>query len=158
MKKLFAITTAVIVSLLFVGSSFAVEGEYGAAGCGLGSLLFGKQSGPIQVFAATTNGTFYSQTFGITSGTSNCDKNTKFSANTKLNEFVQANLDNLAKEISMGKGESLETLAELMSVPVERKALFYEKLQANFTLIFPNEQVAFAEVLNKIDAVSSEMN
>src|SRR5690348_10000976 len=45
---------------------------YGVAGCGFGSMLFGKQPGFIQVLAATTNGTFGSQTFGISTGTSNC--------------------------------------------------------------------------------------
>src|SRR3569832_2714255 len=45
---------------------------YGSAGCGLGSIVFGSQPGFIQILAATTNGTFASQTFGITSGTSDC--------------------------------------------------------------------------------------
>src|SRR5437868_47659 len=48
-------------------------GGYGMAGCGLGSLLFGPVNEPFaQVLAATTNATFATQTFGITSGTSNC--------------------------------------------------------------------------------------
>src|SRR5690348_11977029 len=48
-------------------------GWYGMAGCGLGSLVFGPNDAPVaQVLAATTNGTFASQTFGISSGTSNC--------------------------------------------------------------------------------------
>src|SRR3954469_2639303 len=46
---------------------------YGMAGCGLGSLIFGPVNSPgAQILAATTNSTFGSQTFGITSGTSNC--------------------------------------------------------------------------------------
>src|SRR5205823_3826374 len=43
------------------------KSTYGLAGCGLGSMLFGDQKGMIQILAATTNGTFGSQTFGITS-------------------------------------------------------------------------------------------
>lgn len=43
---------------------------YNMAGCGLGSLII-KDDGMVQIFASTTNGTGV-QTFGITSGTSNC--------------------------------------------------------------------------------------
>ena len=68
MKKYLLIT---IGMLLLSPSAFAAG--YGEAGCGLGSLLFGTQSGPIQIFAATTNNSSYNQAFGITSGTSNCD-------------------------------------------------------------------------------------
>ena len=44
--------------------------QYGMAGCGLGSLAF--EPGEGQISAATTNGTFYNQFFGISSGTLNC--------------------------------------------------------------------------------------
>jgi hypothetical protein len=154
MKRFIALT-AVFISLLFVGSSFAADGEYGAAGCGLGSILFGKQPGPVQVFAATTNATSYNQTFGITSGTSNCNKNTVFSSNDRLNRFVQSNFDNLAKEIALGQGESLNTLAELMKVPADRKPAFYQTLQSNFDKIFPSESVEMASVLENIVTLTS---
>lgn len=155
MKNLVTLTAVVMFSLLFVGSGFAAEGEYGSAGCGLGSILFGKEPGPVQVLAATTNGTLLNQWFGISSGTSNCNKNTKFSANDRLNAFVLANMDNLAQEIAMGHGESLDTLAELMEVPVEKRNFFNQKLQANFKTIFPSENVVLASVINQIVAVTS---
>ena len=43
------------------------KSTYGLAGCGLGSMVFGDQKGMIQILAATTNNTFGTQTFGITS-------------------------------------------------------------------------------------------
>src|SRR5262245_21507042 len=50
-----------------------ITGGYGMSGCGLGSILFGTdQNKVMQILAATSNGCFGSQTFGITSGTSNC--------------------------------------------------------------------------------------
>ena len=60
-----------------------------------------------------------SQTFGITSGTLECEQPAKIAATEKLMEFVYANMDNQASDIASGKGESLDTLAELMSVPSE---------------------------------------
>ena len=66
MKKIFGLASAVVLT----SASFA--GSYGDAGCGFGSMIFGNQAGFMQVFAATTNGTSGSQTFGITTGTLNC--------------------------------------------------------------------------------------
>lgn len=153
MKK-FSARTAVFISLMFIGSGFASAGEYGAAGCGLGSVIFGKQTGFVQVFAATTNASTYTNLFGITSGTSNCDKNTVFSSNDRLNRFVQANFDNLAKEIAVGQGESLNTLSELMEVPADRKPAFYQRLHTNFDKIFTSENVVMASVIENIITLS----
>ena len=44
------------------GGGLKGTGAYGTAGCGLGSLVFGNQAGAVQILAATTNGTFASQT------------------------------------------------------------------------------------------------
>ena len=62
----------VIAGLCFATGAMAAD-KYGTAGCGLGSLVFGNQKGIVQIFAATTNGLFGSQTFGITTGTSNVE-------------------------------------------------------------------------------------
>ncbi|HET7317776.1 MAG TPA: DUF3015 domain-containing protein [Nitrospirota bacterium] len=157
MRKMFIVAVAVTLSLMLVGSVFAAEkhGAYGAAGCGLGSLVFQDQPGMVQVLAATTNGTFGSQTFGITSGTSNCPQGLKIANNDRLNEFVLANMDNLAKDIAMGKGETLDAFADLLQVPMEKRAEFNEKLQTNFSKIFPSEKVELAGVVDNAVSVSS---
>ena len=54
------------------GTSGGYVPAYGPAGCGLGSIVMGSKPGFMQVFAASTNGCSGSQTFGITTGTSNC--------------------------------------------------------------------------------------
>lgn len=143
------VAVAFVVSLMVAGSAFAAEG-YGSAGCGLGSMILGSEPGFVQVFAATTNGTSGSQTFGITSGTSNCDKQAKFSSNERLNQFVKENMDNLAKDVAMGYGESLDSLAELMGVSADKRPAVYAKLQANFSNIFGSENVEFADVVDSI--------
>ena len=118
-------------------------------GCGLGSLVIKDQSTVmLQVLAATTNGTSGSQTFGITSGTSNCNKPSNFVANDKLNQFVGENMDELALDISAGKGETLSTVAKLMNV--ENNVEFTAKLQSNFTNIYSNENVTSATVIDSI--------
>ena len=85
-------------------------------------MVFEGQNGLIsQTFAATTNGIFGNQTFGITSGTSNCEQYKTFAYNEKLNTFVADNMDNLARDIARGQGEYLNTLAVLMEVPDTRE-------------------------------------
>jgi hypothetical protein len=151
MKKLLVI--AVLVSFTFIGirTAFAVERTYGAGGCGLGSMLLGNEPGMIQVLVLTLNSLAYNQTFGISSGTLNCEKTpTKFVANPQLNQFVVANLDSLAKDIARGEGESLNTLAELTGLSSDKKVAVFQKLQANFSNIFPSEKVEAPEVIDQI--------
>lgn len=151
MKKLFVV--AVVILLSASGSAFAAP--YGTAGCGLGSVIFKDQPGIVQIFAATTNGTFGNQTFGITSGTSNCPAPGQTAKNDRLKEFMVANMDNLAKDIAMGRGETLEAFADLMQVPSESKPAFYGKLQSNFAKIFTSENVVLAEVVDNVVAVTT---
>ena len=151
MKKILAV--AVVVLLSTSGAAFA--GSYGAAGCGLGSLVFGDQKGPVQILAAATNGTFGSQTFGITTGTSNCPAGIISVSDARMNEFVVANMDNLAKDIARGSGETLEAFADLLQVPTDKRAEFNQKLQTNFARIFTSENVVLAQVVDNAITVSA---
>ena len=70
MKKLLVL---LFVGFMVIGFSTALFADQKNYGCGLGSMAFEGNDGLIsQVSAATTNGTSGNQTFGITSGTSNC--------------------------------------------------------------------------------------
>jgi hypothetical protein len=122
---------AAVFAVLFSASNAFAE-AYGAAGCGLGSIAFGKQPGLIQVLAATTNGTFGTQTFGITSGTSNC-QTAPGVAGTRV--FIEGNREALAKDISRGQGETLKNLSSLAGC-ADSKAVG-AVLQKNFSAIFP---------------------
>lgn len=93
---------------LMVAGQAAAKG-YGAAGCGLGSVIIGPQPGFSQVFAATTNGTSQSQTFGITSGTSNCD----WEPNQQARAFIEGNREAFVKEMARGRGETIAALSTI---------------------------------------------
>ena len=141
MKKIIGLIAAVGLT----ASVYANENT----GCGLGSLLIQNQNSTVlQALAATTNGTSGNQTFGITSGTSNCSKPNNFVSNDKLNKFVTENMDELALDISAGKGETLSTVAKLMNV--EDTTAFSAKLQANFSNIYTNENVTSAVVIDSL--------
>ncbi len=149
MKKILG-SVALVAAL--TSSAFAAGNSN--SGCGLGSIVIKNQDSTLmQVLAVTTNGTSSNQTFGITSGTSNCDKPSKFVSNDKINIFVADNMDVLAMDIAQGQGESLETLATLLKV--EDKATFATKLQANFDKIYTNEAVSSAQVIDNIVTIAS---
>ena len=110
------------------------SGGYGNAGCGLGSLLFSPSNSFTQIFAATTNGTSANQTFGITSGTSNCDAAGYQPGSASA--FIQTNRSALAKDISRGKGATITGLTDLAGCRDARAV--GKTLQKNFTSIFPS--------------------
>lgn len=157
MKKVFFCT--VIFTVLIAGTAFAAGTARQNTGCGLGTLLWENKaddSSVSQALQATTNGTFGAQTFGISTGTSECKQPTRFVKNGQVTQFVAHNMDNIAKDIAMGKGESLDTLSELMDVSVDKRPAFYAKLQANFSRIFTSEKVETADVVDNILSVSSQ--
>jgi hypothetical protein len=152
MKKLVVIVLAAFLVITFAGVSFAAPKDN--VGCGLGYMAFKGKDGLLsQTCAATTNGTFGNQTFGITSGTLECDKPANFTANEKLNKFVSDNMDNLAMDIARGQGEYLNTLAVLLEVPEGERAPFYTKLQTHFSDIYTAETVTHVDVIKNIEIV-----
>lgn len=153
MKKLLVL---LFVGFMVIGFSTALFADQKNYGCGLGSMAFEGNDGLIsQVSAATTNGTFGNQTFGITSGTSNCTQYSEWTSNEKVNVFVADNMDSLAKDIAKGKGEHLDTLASLMNIPQKDRAAFNSKLQKNFSRIYTSGDVTTVEVIRNIEAVIS---
>jgi hypothetical protein len=133
------ILLAAAAALLISAPAFAAP--YGMAGCGLGSLVFGNKAGFVQIFAATTNGTFNSQTFGITSGTSNC-VDTSGAASGKL--FIDVNREALAKDMSRGSGETIKSLSAIAGCKDSEAVGAH--LQKSFKSLSPSLQSeAFAE-------------
>ena len=131
--------------LLAAGSVYAANTTYGAAGCGLGSVIFGAQPGFIQVIAATFNGTVANQTFGITTGTLNCGAPAT-PAGARL--FIDVNREALAKDMARGSGETIATLTQLTGCNDAR--IVGATLQKNFSSIIPNEKVSNEIVADKV--------
>ena len=153
MKKLLL---GFILSLLVSGAAYAAQARSNT-GCGLGTMIFENKADNsivLQVLQSTTNGSTGTQTFGISSGTSECQQPAGIVQNEKLNHFVRTNMDNLAKEIAMGKGETLDTFVEMLGVYASQGDSFKAKLQANFTNIFTSDKIVLAEVIDNVVAVT----
>ena len=143
----------VLVSIAAVAAlgSAVFAGVNDQTGCGLGAMIIKDDSSALMLaLQATTNSTFGNQTFGITSGTSGCKK-VKLTMNERAAEFVASNMDQLAKEAAMGRGESVDTLAELLGA--EDKAAFAATLQKNYNRIYTSKDVKMADVLDNIVTV-----
>jgi len=121
------------------------SGGYGTAGCGLGSMLFNRQPGGVQILAATTNSLFGTQTFGITTGTSNCGPS-MFAEGTR--NFVEANREALAKDMSRGQGETIGALTWMAGCKDSREV--GAALQSNYSKIIPSEKATSEEIANKL--------
>ncbi len=144
MKKILA----TVIALSFSSAAFAAD--YGSAGCGLGSLAFQKND-MTQILAATTNGTFGSQTFGITFGTSNCNAEGMVKLSMARESFIEANYKDLSRDAAAGKGEYVNSLAVLYGYTPQNAWQFSQLLQKNYTTIFAaNDAKTAVSAINKL--------
>ena len=141
---------AIAASLFLLPVSVFAAG-YGAAGCGLGSMVLGSKPGATQVLAATTNGTFGSQTLGITFGTSNCGDHGLVKVSKEREVFAQENYTSLVKEMAQGKGENLYTLASLYQCPAASHQEFGAMVQEKFENLVANDQTTSTELLSQLE-------
>lgn len=147
MKKLIAISA---LSLLPLSTAMADQD----IGCGFGSMLFaGKDGKVVKVLGATTNGISGNQTFGITFGTLGCDGTGTVIASTKVATFIDGNMEQLARDMSRGEGEALETLAEVWGVESQDKAAFNKLVQTQFSHVFTSENVTSQIVLENLNTL-----
>lgn len=152
MKRLLQVCSlALLAGTMLAGEAVAQNAFTQNVGCGLGSIALKERDTVVhQVLAVTTNGILGNQTFGITSGTLECQRPANFVENEKLNTFVAANMDSLALDMAAGHGESLLTLAELMEVPSGERPGFYSALQQNFRAIYASSDIESGALIDNI--------
>ncbi len=144
MKKHFALA-------LLAAAGMASAAKYGTAGCGIGSLAFGDQKGPIQIVAATLNDILIPQTSAITTGTSNCTEDGVALVDRERALFAEANFDVIKQEIAMGKGENVSVLASLYGCDGASVGSFGSAVRAHYAAI--GTSVSAPEMLQAIDGV-----
>lgn len=128
-------------------------------GCGLGKLAWmdygsQKQIAP-QVMMATTNGTFGSQTFGISSGTSGCTNDGVVMKNKHIN-MASGAFESLAQEMAQGRGEHLASLATLLGVPEEAQPEFFSLVQEKYTILVGSDDTTVVTMLQALQAAMAE--
>ncbi|KII75611.1 DUF3015 domain-containing protein [Vibrio renipiscarius] len=149
MKKLLAV--AALAATLPLSNVAMADADIG---CGLGTMVFDGKSGKVfKILGATTNGTSGNQTFGISFGTLGCDGNGTINSAQKLALFIDGNMDNLARDIAKGEGETLATLSEVWGVQASDKEAFNELAQENFAEVFKSENVTSEEVFANLNTL-----
>ncbi len=73
----------------------------------------------------------------------------------QADQFMDDNLDMVARDAARGEGESLESLAELLGIEEADKGHFYSTTQRNFSTLFPSEDVTSRDVLVSLSDVMS---
>ncbi len=151
---------ALLMGLGQVAPAVAAANPDNGPGCGLGKLAWSdfknqKNIGP-QVLMATTNGTFGSQTFGISFGTSGCTNDGKVWAAHRTEFFVAATFENLAGDMSRGEGEHLAALASLLGVPEEHRSAFFALAQERYHELIARGTTSPTALIKALDDAMAE--
>lgn len=137
-----------VVGLLSVSQAQAAG--YADAGCGLGSMIFSKNTIVSQTTAWTTNMVWANQTFGITTGTSNCTANGWVKEDRKEKYFAEANFGSLSVEMARGQGDSLQAFAQVLGCSDDSVSEFGRMTREKYNQIFTSEKTTSMEMLDQV--------
>lgn len=142
--------------LLFSFKTFAAG--YGAAGCGIGSMVFeGKNEWYEQAMASFTNTALFSnQMFGITFGSLNCDANKLALKSERAKVFVAANKNSVVNELAMGQGETVSVLANIYNC--KNSADFGGLMKSNYSQVISTADLTSEQIVQNIDKVVQTSN
>lgn len=139
-----------LIAIAFLGMGTAHAASYGVAGCGLGSIVFKNEAGPVQILAATTNGTGV-QTFGITTGTSNCNDGANL-----IKAYIETNHEAIKTAAARGQGEALVGLAKVYHCPTDALS---SALRDNYKNVFNSNDATQTQTgIESVIRMSPELN
>ena len=142
-------TLWLIAALTVIGTAAQAAGQ-NDAGCGIGSMLFKEQQPVHQIVAATTNGCFGNQTFGITTGTLGCTSGGLIKSSKEREVFVATNLRAIERELAAGKGQYASSLATLSGCGAKSEE-FLSLSKARYEKLFPTTNIGAAELIKNLD-------
>jgi len=144
MKKLAGIAA---VAMMLPAAALAQVNNVGS--CGWGSKLFDGQAGIFpQGAAGITNAIFFNQTFGVSFGTSGCTQDGTVRSTWKTAMFIDGNKERLARDMSVGGGEALDSLAHLLGVEDSDRAAFNRIARDNMQRIFPSHDAGTEQIVS----------
>lgn len=140
----------IMLGLCLAAAPLIASADNGA-GCGWGSLLMEGQTGWFaHTSAGTTNGTSGNQTFGMTSGTAGCDVSKPVD---HASVFIDMHQEKVARDMSVGSGETLAALSEILGVQPKDQAAFSALVKDNFATIYTSGDVNSDQVTANIVAL-----
>jgi len=159
LRQAISISLGVGFIMMSLGFAQAAGNPDNGPGCGLGKLAWmdyasQKQIAP-QVMMATTNGTFGSQTFGISSGTSGCTNDGVIMKNKHVS-LTSATFESLGQEMAQGQGEHLASLATLLGVPEQDQPAFFALVQEKYTSLMDSGRTTPLAMLQALPAAMAQ--
>ena len=151
MKKYLIGGSILFTLVAFSSTAIAHPAGYGDAGCGPGSLIYGKKRDGAQILAAIADPTGTMHSTAITFGTSNCGAD-KLTRNQREREnFASINYNSLVKEMAAGKGENLDNLASMYGCSRDSFGDFGTVAQENFGTIVKDENTSTKDMLGSLE-------
>lgn len=150
-------TSALILAAVLVLAPMSAAKADNDIGCGVGTMVLEGKQGAIYKLAASWLNGVTMQSISITFGLVNCGSlNDTITASARTRHFAANSFDNLARDMALGEGESLDTLAALLDVPEANRPAFARFAQSHYDSLFPNGQVTSDEMLETLDRLMQE--
>ena len=132
------------LALAATSSAFAADSS---SGCGMGYAIAPKQSLVSSSTRSLVNATF-SNTLGMTLGTSGCAKHSIVQNESKGIHYAEANMDQLAMEMARGNGEFVQGFASVFGCQDSRA--FGRMVQAKYETLLPGSDVSGVELYKNV--------
>jgi hypothetical protein len=144
---------AVLSISLLSPSLLLARGNHPMAGCGLAYVLFSKDQNTreIQILASTTNNSFGSQSFGITTGTMGCTEDGAVRADSRAAAYAEVNFRDLSREMAAGRGEYVTTFAALLGAKEESRPALVKFFHDQYAALIPSADTTSAEMLSRLN-------
>ena len=139
------------IKLLVLSFAFGAVSFANDAGCGLGSMVMGKNSKVSQVLAITTNGTFSNQLLGVISVTSGCNASSIVKYKADAIKVAETNFESLKMDMARGEGEALSSIGSIFGCQSHSLHQFSKFSQKNFSEIV-NPQSTPSQVIESLDS------
>lgn len=136
---------AFALALFFISNTYAADGS---SGCGAGWFILKKNSLISSLSRSFTN-IMLSNTFGMTTGTSNCAKHSIVKNDFKAIHFTENSFEQLQTEMALGEGAYLLTLADLMGCS-GASTRFQNVVKSNYEGIFPASDTKPDQMLKNV--------
>lgn len=149
MRKFVLAAAVLAFTALPAANAFA---DATGAGCGVGTMIFKGQRGVLpQILAATTNGSFGNQTFGMSTGTLGCEQDGLVLNEHERSMYVAANYEQIKQDMARGGGEYLTDLATLMKIAPEDRGAFYALTKDRFAALTGTADADAEALLARLD-------
>jgi len=135
--------------------SFSASAD-NSAGCGLGTMIWRENSIISGLFRMTTNHSFSSQLFGITSGTSGCSQHSIVMREKAPIYYAEANLEELKVDMAKGEGEYVSIFSDALGCPTNLKSDFVQSSKDKYETIFPKSDLSAQEMLENVKKMIKE--